>query len=275
MAEIALTGLRGDSPIGAMAAFGLLRLNPTWRLSWTNLRAVVTTGEEQTPDAILTRQIDIAKSHKGERPEFEWAEKGILREADPERWCKAVSSALDRYADRELGWLSSFGAPLKKEFGRTPFDCTSGSQSFLNELANLPKNVTLSSMQEALFGPWLYSDSTHSLGWDPAMMHSGAFTSEQPRSNKRKRGVTAVVWLASESLPLFPCFVNDRGKLVTRGWIEGEFRWPLWNRPISYRALISLLSNSEGRQDIAIYGSARSKVGRQPGFSEARLICED
>jgi len=274
--EIVLAGLRGNTPIGVMAAFGLQRLNPAWRLSWRELCAVVTAKEQVTPDAIVELLAKIAGSRSGARPEFRWSKTGKLRDVDPEEWRSAAQQATGQREVRgQLEWLAAFGAPREKSFARTPFDFTSGSQSFLAELAKLPANVTAVSVQEALFGPWLYNDSTHSLGWDPMMMRSGAFTAEQPRVNKRNRGVKAAIWLASESLPLFPCFVNDTGRLTTRGWVEGEFRWPLWQRPISLCALVSLLSNLEGRNDVSVYGAGRNKAGRQSGFGPGRLICED
>jgi hypothetical protein len=273
--EIVLTGLKVNTPIGAMAAFGLLRLNPNWHLSWKQLCAVVTAEEEIAPDAIVQHLADKARARCDDRYEFQWSETGKLREADPEKWRAAVRTGQARKEGREqLDWLAALGVPVTKEFARSPFDFTSGSQSFLMELANLPGRVTKESVREALFGPWLYNDSTHSLGWDPAMMRGGAFTAEQPRENKRKRGVTAAVWLASESLPLFPCFVNERGMLTARGWTEREFRWPLWETPISLGALVSLLCNLEGRHDVAVYAAAKIKAGRQSGFNSARLVCE-
>jgi hypothetical protein len=175
----------------------------------------------------------------------------------------------------QLAWLAALGAPAADRFLPTPFDMTSGSQKFLHELAALPSAVTAESVCEALFGPWKYQDATHSLGWDPNMMRAGAFTSVQPRELKKERGVTAGVWLASESLPLFPCFINESGRLAVRGWINHQFRWPVWDVPVTLAGVQALIRNPCHPQVTAVYGSQRAKAGRQPGFAPAQVIFED
>ena len=64
----------------------------------------------------------------------------------------------------------------------------------------------------------------------------------------KKWGVHAAVWLATESLPLFPCFCTG-SKLATRAFrSEGrirEFCWPVWGKPVSLAALKSLLASAD------------------------------
>ena len=61
------------------------------------------------------------------------------------------------------------------------------------------------------------------------------------------RGVRAAVWLAFESLPLFPCFYD--GGLATRAFFQEKrsvsFRWPVWEAPISLQELETLLGWKE------------------------------
>jgi hypothetical protein len=102
-------------------------------------------------------------------------------------------------------------------------------------------------LREALFGPWKYKDEQHSLGWDPSTILLGAFTVKKPETMK-KWGVRAAVWLATESLPLFPCFCTD-SKLATRAFRSErrikEFCWPVWRRPIPLVVLKSLLASPD------------------------------
>jgi hypothetical protein len=64
----------------------------------------------------------------------------------------------------------------------------------------------------------------------------------------KKWGVRAAVWLATESLPLFPCFC-EASKLATRAFRSErrirEFCWPVWSSPISLAVLKSLLASAE------------------------------
>jgi hypothetical protein len=55
--------------------------------------------------------------------------------------------------------------------------------------------------------------------------------------------VRAAVWLAFESLPLFPCFYADSA--TQRGFDRRErkpyFYWPVWKEPVSLVVVKSLL----------------------------------
>ena len=61
-------------------------------------------------------------------------------------------------------------------------------------------------------------------------------------------GVRAAVWLATESLPLFPCFCTE-SKLATRAFrsegLTREFCWPVWGKPIPLTVLESLLGSPD------------------------------
>jgi hypothetical protein len=270
MHKILLKGIRADAPIGAMAAFGLLRLNPSWQLCWEGPFAAIHTPDPLTSDQLVGALTEYARVRPEHRPEFSWST--TLKDTKPDAWERAIQST---ETNEQREWLAALGAPRADRFLATRFDMTAGSQKFLRELEALPKAVTPESVREALFGPWRYNDSTHSLGWDPAMVRGGAFTSVQPRELNKQRSVTAAVWLASECLPLFPCFLDDRGWLVVRGWVENQFRWPVWERPIALAGVKALIRNPGHMQVAAIYGATRIKAGRQPGFSPAQFVFED
>ncbi len=124
-------------------------------------------------------------------------------------------------------WFAAFGSELvcgrDEKIETTPFDMSVARQKFLADARKLAAGLSedkagksakkaAESYREALFGPWKYEDDQHSLGWDPSTMKMGAFTYKAPTSMVNA-GVRAAVWLAFESLPLFPCFAGSRGKL--------------------------------------------------------------
>jgi hypothetical protein len=272
MHKIVLGGVRADSPIGAMVAFGLFRTLPSLRLAWEDRIATVYSPTPLSADELVETVAIIARERPQPetRVEFSWS--STLKNVKPEDWARAVSTAT---TSDQLAWLAAIGVGAADRFYGTPFDMTSGSQKFLRELAALPAAVMPESIREALFGPWKYQDSTHSLGWDPSMVRSGAFTSVQPRELKKNRGVTAAVWLASESLPLFPCFIADNGHLGVRGWTNRQFRWPVWDQPVTLVGLKALIRNPWHQQVTAVYGASIVRAGRQPGFGPAQVIFED
>ena len=136
-------------------------------------------------------------------------------------------------------------------------------------------HVRIEAYTEALYGPWTYSDDQHSLGWDPTTMKLGAFSYKEPTAMANS-GVRAAVWLAFESLPLFPCFFSDRLEVRAFQYRAREFAlcWPTWRSPISLETLVSLLGWSGLTEDTpraadlrargitALYRSARFKPNK-------------
>jgi hypothetical protein len=266
MSEIILTGIKANVPMGAMAAFGLFRIANCIRrlgevrLHWgphgSSWRPVLSTGQEVSEDRLIQELLAYLNSHC-ERREFSWHRE--IKSATREQYTEAATQAIDAAQSAEHGWadwFSSFGSELRTtEEGMiepTPFDMTVAQQRFLTDSKSLAtelagdKNAT-TYLQEALFGPWKYKDEQHSLGWDPSTILLGAFTSKKPETMK-KWGVRAAVWLATESLPLFPCFCA-KSNLATRAFRSEhrttEFCWPVWRNPISCAVLKSVLASPD------------------------------
>jgi len=264
--QLELTGLRADLPIGAMAAFGCLRLCANagdrihaprlhWRRHGGTYIAVLSTANDLAPDSLITLlKENVAAA--ANRPELTW--EAAIKSAKVERFREAAREVLASASrdNREApDWFAAFGSDLvlnqNGQIEPTPFDMSVARQRFLADavklagtLANPPKrNASTDPWREALFGPWRYADDQHSLGWDPSTLKLGAFTWMDP-SPMKNRGVQGAVWLAFQSLPLFPCLYD--GGLAARGFRrERRFTltWPVWNAPISVAALQSLLSN--------------------------------
>jgi hypothetical protein len=274
--EVRLTGLVGSHPLGALAAFGLLRCCQELdgfrgaRLSWcqeADWFAVLECGETgDLVKALVQRQQRRPTGH-----EWNWAD--TLR-TPRDRYLDAVAAARsdlevgDRhYADFLVAFACDVPVGDGKDVQPTAFYMTSGQQEFLKEARKLAKylvNVAIFGRQrktaaemfkEALFGPWQYKDPIHSLGLDPSTERLHALQAKRPKTPDN-RGVAAVVWLALEALPLFPCFVSG-GRLATTGFhTHGVKRdrvtsltWPLWRRPLSLDTARSLLTLPELAQE--------------------------
>ncbi len=280
MTRIDLNGLCGSSPIGAMAAFGLLRVCSqiselgTVALSWKQTSdwhpiLHVMHGVKNCEElAVRVVQFLCGRS----QAEFLRMSDDIkmVPEVFRDKLTETQKTATGKSRD-VADFLSAFGCDLityKTKEGikvkPTAFHLTAGNQSFLSAALRLAtsidadgekprkkRNLKLranceAAFVEALSGPWLYQDrKLHSLGWDPATEALGALTAIAP-TDAGASCVRAAVWLAFESLPLFPCVPSGR-KLETRCFalIDREFEsftWPIWDSAISLTTLQSLLA---------------------------------
>jgi hypothetical protein len=102
--------------------------------------------------------------------------------------------------------------------------------------------------RQALFEEWDYSvngvrdEGFLPLGWDSESYFVAALRGQATPDFTPPR---AAIWLAAESLPLFPCTAITRGRVQTRGFDPKKevFRWPLWSEPWSLRALQAALGH--------------------------------
>jgi hypothetical protein len=296
MPELSLTGLRPHSPIGAMAAFGLLRIvtralpNVRPKLKWQGengeYHATLITAEPVSREQLIAALIDDVQA-AAQRPELAWSE--TIKGASPHVFTQecAEASTGSTQSDRDRAdWLTAFSTELSVKDERllqTPFDMSVARQKFLLDAGRLAaflgktnrggkQKSPREDYLEALFGPWRYEDDQHSLGWDPTTIKLGAFTHKPPTAMEN-RGVRAAVWLAFESLPMFPCFYEGgmRIRATKREGRELSLFWPVWRNPVSLRELETLLSwplltaDSDPRDErrarglLAIYRSVKVK----------------
>ncbi len=298
MTSIELTGLKADIPIGAMAAFGVLRVCqrlPEFmgsKLAWGPSggdRAVLWTPGETTRDELIHALIEDVKMATG-REELKWSEQ--IKTATPGEFRARAESVVRAESWETADWFAAFGNELvcgrDERIDATPFDMSVARQKFLADARKLAEGLSedkvgrnaksaVDSYREALFGPWRYEDDQHSLGWDPSTMKLGAFTYKAPTS-MANAGVRAAVWLAFESLPLFPCFAGPRGALQVQAFRrdrrEYTFCWPVWRPAISHETLRSLLAweglvkdaipaaELEARGVTAVYRSGKFKPNK-------------
>jgi len=254
-----LSGLRGDHPLGFLAACGLLRscgesAEPCEaKLAWTRSEktgAFIAVLHGIPSVACLTKIIDRRCAARKKSPAFCWSSKID----DRQKYRNAASALLTQngvsLGNKEaLATLAALSSDLtvngKGSLQSTLLDLTSGNQRFLTSILESSKQLTEDAVREALFGPWQYNDDNHSLGWDPQTQRLHALRNKLPEKDKSNRSVRAVVFLATQALPLFPCFARG-GKLYTTGFYrdgdEDWFSWPIWRAPLSVGTLGSLLA---------------------------------
>jgi hypothetical protein len=180
---------------------------------------------------------------------------------------KNAASAAHRDSRETADYLTAFGSEAvtyqsKKNIKPTSFCMTSGNQAFLSLVRKLGDSLVpsqssktrggevsgVAAFSEALFGPWQYKDDQHHLGFDPSSEKLYALRFKKPEDDKQNRSVRAAVWLAIESLPLFP--TASRSSQLHTGafsFYEGKevLRWPIWECPIGLDTLKSLLLSRE------------------------------
>lgn len=296
--EIELTGLVGSSPIGALAAFGLLRLcagiEPlrAAKLGWRrhdDWVALLRVPEDVGKDDLLA--LLGARLAKQPLDMFTWSE-DIRVDRQTYQNVLEISARKASVHDRHFcDYLAAFASESAVDQSKglvkpTLFYMTSGQQRFLNsarEVDEACRDRPLDKLNEALFGPWLYRDKQHALGWDPAAERLYALRYKKPGEDA-PTSVSAAVRLALEALPLFPVFPDKHGRLHTNGFVrkqqENAFYWPLICAPIGFDALRTLLtSRLDDEQALmsrgvsALYRAIRSEFGQGYGiFRPAQLV---
>lgn len=252
---VALTGIQIGSPIGFMAALGLLRvlhedhgLNVT--LHWQHGHARLGGLDSAALLALLASHMR-GRQHA---PEFKF-EVGTasgkptpvahLREIRPEDYRRAATALADN--PRALGFLAGFatdGVVTDKGFiARTAFDFSSGQQKRAKDFRTLAARLDPDRKRgrkeapaetlwtHALFGG-PYADQ-HSFGWDPATLTAHGQAAIAP-TNTAPQAQPGLVWLAVESLPWHPVVPDGTGRARTTGWPSRQaYAWPEWHAPLS------------------------------------------
>lgn len=290
--RIELPGLKGHHPLGFLAACGLLHAygegqGPVQaKLAWTNSGRngdfiAVLSAEAQLDIPALTGVLNQRCEDARKSPAFTWSSKID----DRGKYREAARCLLDQEGNREsIHALATFAAlasdlvvDRKGKLRPTMLDLTSGNQRFLESvlsLAHKSKPVSEEAVREALIGPWQYRDDAHSLGWDPQTQRLHALRYKLPENDKANRSVRAAVFLATQALPLFPCFARGRS-LYTTGFHRDDngadwFSWPVWRDPLSLDVLQSLLmhpftADLRNRGVEVVYRCRRVRTGGAEG----------
>lgn len=288
--DILLRGLVGSNPLGAMAAFGLLRvcseipslagarLYWAWDQDW---RAVLRLPDERDQDELI--ELLVLRQNGRSLDEFNWSDD---IKVSPDKYRKrmlkqVVDSSL--YQRQGADFFAAYGSEMvldqtkKGNVKPTELHMTAGQQKFLKlihkDLVNSMSQKTAEAYSEALFGPWRREDNVNALGWDPASRRLHALRHRAPSSDVF-HCVRAAVWLAVEALPLYPTAASS-GRLQTTGFTKTRpvmFAWPIWKPPIGLDTLRTLIMTSDRPTSLqrrgvaAIYRSERAESGRGGAF---------
>ena len=255
MNTVALTGIQIGSPLGFMAALGLLRVlhedhGLDVNLRWQNGHALL--GGIDT-SALLALLADHMRG-RHQAPEFNFkvgagggtpAPVVHLREIRPEDYHRAAATLVDN--PRALGFLAGFATDAvvtdKGFIARTAFDFSSARQELGKEFRNLAarldtdrkrgrKEAPLETLwKNSLFGG-PYAEQ-HSFGWDPATLTAHGQAAIAPTYTK-PLAQPGLVWLAVESLPWHPVLPDGNGRARTTGWPNRQaYAWPEWSLTLS------------------------------------------
>ena len=252
--EVHLTGLPIASPIGFMAALGLLRIcaqdhGQRVRLSWSaNHARLHGLGTEALAELLNEHMRGRSKA-----AEFNFevtddnGKRGLvthLRTIPPGDYRAAVAAC--RGDPRALAFLAGFATDAvitERGFvARNKLDFSSGQQKLIEEFRALaeildpsrrrPRVPLAVRIDRALFGgPY---EEQSSFGWDPAALMTHAHQRIAPTDSKTP-GQPMMVWLAIEALPLHPVVpTGPRQQVQTTGFAgSAAYVWPQWNDPLS------------------------------------------
>lgn len=249
---VELTGLSIGSPIGCMAALGLLRVcaqdhGLDVRLSWSQSHARLH-GIGAGPLAQL-----LAGHMRGRSaaPEFNFEASDEKGRRGPVMHLRSIAPADYRAAaafrgnERALGFLAGFATDAvvndKGFVARTQLDFSSGQQKLAGEFRALaaaldpalprPRLPLATRIERALFGgPY---EVQHTFGWDPASLMAHAHLPAAP-TDSATPGQPMAVWLAVEALPLHPVMPVAPRRARTAGFgVTRAYVWPQWSEPLT------------------------------------------
>lgn len=274
--SLTLTALRGDMPVGFMAAVGLIRIAPPEaKLSWD-------------PDTCLARidnvDREVLLDHLVE------AMRGRSRRADLNLADDVRKLALDRYREivatsdaDTLRWVRAYWRQEGDTVEPLSLCFTSGPMRMIKMARELAEWLdpdrgragvkrVRDKFTEALFGPWHYEDNVSSWGWDPASYRIGAQTHNAPTSLALE-GVAGAYWLAWESLPYFPCLQGQGTIGMVRENRTRKWTWATWSVPLERHAVQAILRRQDeaARLGGAVFEAAVVESGYYRFFRPGRL----
>lgn len=253
MSTVELSGLSITTPLGFMAALGLLRIcaqdhGEQVGLAWgantarldgicedhlTELLVEHLRGRHLAPEFNL--EVSLAGGQRGPFIHLREIPRADYRAA-------AHSWSTD---PRALSFLAGYGtdAVINKygHVARTQFDFSSARQCLalefrrlaesLDPQARCPAQQLATRIQRALYGG-AYEDQ-HTFGWDPATLLTHAHQAISPSASATP-GQPVAVWLAVESLPLHPVLPTGHNRAITVGFVGSQaYAWPQWSAPLS------------------------------------------
>ncbi|MCL5881411.1 MAG: hypothetical protein M1592_02365 [Candidatus Thermoplasmatota archaeon] len=283
--ELELSGIIGSTPIGFMAALGIIRICTmddragTARISWKqndDWVAVLNTDAGLSEDDLIS---SIFSFMQAEKQSFFHMD-DVRMEPDKFKGyaLELINSATYSVRSKADYW-TAFGTELIVDKSKglikpSSFYMSTGKQKFLGKVKKSMERITKARIHEALFEPWKYDDSHElAMGWDPSTHRIHALRKKDPSSDDSNLCESAAEWLAYESLPMFPTVVGKDGRVATSGFSDTYFTWPIWNVPVELDTVRTLILSREifdesVRNRIAARGVAAIYRSRRFEFSK-------
>jgi len=303
--ELTLSGLHGSSLLGFLAALGASRALASLP-EMNNLRLCwIPGGSSYYPVLQLptpTEQTAIAKKlHNALRGLAGHYVLNVDKDLKIPRAnfrklaTKAANDFLAHTDSAAADMVAAFGCDaVANEEGTiedTGFRTMSGAghQHFLEFMDILAKETTGEQLQEALFGPWRYRDSSPTMRWDTEDDRRYALRWDEP-SKDPVRTVRGANLLAIAALPLFPVVPTSGTTVATTGFSGRGSRdtfvsWPIWTGWLGLDAVRSLLALKEiqDRSEkagnvlnsfgvVTVYRSQRITLGKYRNFTPASSL---
>lgn len=303
--ELSFPGLSGSNLLGFMAGVGAFRtlaelpefgdLRMKWSASGSSYAPTLRGSSLADPESVLASlhaALAAVGGHYAITIDKDLKILGKNYRVFAERAAKDFLSGSDVFAS---GMAAAFGCDaITNDEGQiedTAFRTMSGAghQHFLEFMDILARETTSEQLREALFGPWLYRDSSPTMRWDAEDDRRYALRWDEP-SGDPVRTVRGANRLAIAALPLFPVVPTVRGDAATTGFLGRGSRdtfvtWPIWPGWLGIDAVRSLLALGEfqnrseenaevlrARGIAAVYRSQRITLGKYRNFTPAEAV---
>ena len=259
-----LNGLEGTNPLGFLAALGTQLLfefeEHQPQLWWSNdivPHAVVdpkfgVNGIAEQAIRVLPRWLESSALDPGFGNKADNTAKftpddlrEYLRKAESYQPGNRLASAL--VAEGSLDGAGKVAKPSDLYF-------TAGQLKFLKVARELLARVDRDALTEGLSGPWSYTSTLSSLGWDATDDRIYALAAANPAEDKKltNPGPEALAILGLSRHPVYAGRDRrGRERTLTQGcagsWRrDGTYTWPLWTRPATPNVVRSLLAHATG-----------------------------
>lgn len=262
-----LAGIDGSSPLGFLAALGILhaltrhslnqRRGAAITLAWQSVDGCwqpAITGGGRDPNELLG-QLQSALLASDSAP---WTlDKKLPFDAVRLREAAVAAVSAAAYLNREgVDVLASFGVESVRDKEGAFLDTSlrmvragdSAGQGLLAYAARIRDNTTWDDLRKALFHTWKFQDEDCALRWDPVENRSYALRWRDP-SKDRTESVRAANRLAIEAMGALPTVpVGHKVKTTGFGSPDGKttsLTWPIWQASACLDVVRSLLTQPE------------------------------
>lgn len=269
-----LSGLDGANPLAFLAAVGVLVLlaedNIPARLGWSmsgdTWRPIITRNPylnvKEKKDALVS-QLTSVLAKTSNKP-FDSNSKLPFPATDLVAELGTAFKKTTKDKRRTADILASFGSELvhdeKGIFEATDLCMLRSGDSAGNGLPayalELRNKCGKEELRRSLFSQWDYRDSGSSLRWDPVEDRRYALDWHNPTSTQGIKNKPVMIGsnvLALEALAIYPS-VPIGSQLSTTGFVALHknrrkfFTWPIWEHPVHYDVLRSLLADAGIRE---------------------------